>query len=684
MGGLVLGIGELTQSFSVGEPLDGDKAYFTLINGLIVLDLPAKCLSNENLTGTIKNPGTGFYDDNIQVEVPSGELLLPRDLPDGHYHLAVKCSSNEVTHKRNDSGSEQESNGVYQEAEGITTSFVVADGSIADPNISEGSRRFLDIDPSTSNLRSEERASRKQEGRKLDEVFSDDVIVDGSMCVGHDCSNGVSFGSDTIRLKENNLRIHFQDTSSSASFPGNDWRIIINDSTNGGEDHFSIEDSTGGNTVFKIIAGAPENSLYVDADGEVGVGTSTPKMELHVVDGDGPTLRLEQDTTNGWDAQIFDIVSNESNFFIRDVTNGSLLPFRIFPNAPTNSFVISENGDIGLGKQKPDKALHIQEKGGTPTIRLDDNSQDWDISGDTSGFSITDASSSTLPFQIESGASTDSMYVDLNGNVGIGTNTPGKKLHVAGDIQFDGLINGVDFDTLKQNQHDELQTLSLTGSDLYISSGNSVDLSNIGHQEINFDGSTLSISEGSNTVDLSDVGRQELSLDGSTLSISEGSNTVDLSNVGRQELSLDGSTLSISGGTTTADLSNVPARVTLQAALENLDGNDGDKVDIKYGGKAGNGWTMIQNGRILGMSVSTNEPLDGSNVNISVVKDSIVDGSITAGGTLTISDGSSRGYVNFDTALDVSAGDVIKFQVTIDGDEGPDKNAGSLVLLLEQ
>ena len=59
-----------------------------------------------------------------------------------------------------------------------------------------------------------------------DNVIRDDLIVDGSACVGFDCVNGESFGFDTMRLKENNLRLHFQDTSSSASFPSNDWRIM--------------------------------------------------------------------------------------------------------------------------------------------------------------------------------------------------------------------------------------------------------------------------------------------------------------------------------------------------------------------------------------------------------------------------------------------------------------------------
>ena len=37
-----------------------------------------------------------------------------------------------------------------------------------------------------------------------DQVILDDLVVDGSICVGQDCVNGESFGFDTIRLKENN------------------------------------------------------------------------------------------------------------------------------------------------------------------------------------------------------------------------------------------------------------------------------------------------------------------------------------------------------------------------------------------------------------------------------------------------------------------------------------------------
>jgi hypothetical protein len=75
---------------------------------------------------------------------------------------------------------------------------------------------------------------------QADEVILDDVIVDGSLCVGQDCINDEDFQFDTLRLKENNLRIGFTDTSSSAAFPTEDWVIVINESNNGGMNFFVI------------------------------------------------------------------------------------------------------------------------------------------------------------------------------------------------------------------------------------------------------------------------------------------------------------------------------------------------------------------------------------------------------------------------------------------------------------
>jgi hypothetical protein len=203
-----------------------------------------------------------------------------------------------------------------------------------------------------------------------DQLILDDLIVDGSLCVGFDCVNGESFGFDTIRIKENNLRIKAQDTSSTASFPTNDWQITFNDTSNGGANKFSIDDIDGGRTPFTIEAGAPSHSLYVDDGGRIGFGTSTPVADLHVKSGNTPTLRLEQDGSSGFTPQTWDVAGNEANFFIRDATSGSTLPFRIFPGAPSNALTIEGTGDIGMGTTSPEQVLHVQRSGTNPVNAL--------------------------------------------------------------------------------------------------------------------------------------------------------------------------------------------------------------------------------------------------------------------------------------------------------------------------
>ncbi|WP_299628613.1 hypothetical protein [uncultured Tateyamaria sp.] len=224
-----------------------------------------------------------------------------------------------------------------------------------------------------------------------DQVFADDLIVQGSACIGIDCSNGESFGFDTIRLKENNLRIKAQDTSASASFPTVDWQITFNDSSNGGANKFSVDDIDNNRTPFTIEAGSINNALYVDSSGDIGVGTSTPVVEVHAVDGNSPTFRLEQDGSSGFTPQTWDLAGNETNFFLRDVTNGSKLPLRVQPNTPDQTMFMRTTG------------LTINETGANYDLR------------------------------VESDTLTNALFMDGGtGNIGMGTDVPSSKLHITG------------------------------------------------------------------------------------------------------------------------------------------------------------------------------------------------------------------------------------------------------------
>lgn len=106
--------------------------------------------------------------------------------------------------------------------------------------------------------------------------------------------------------------------------------------------------------------------------------------------------------------------------------------------------------------------------------------------------------------------------------------------------------NTIDLSTLITDL--DIQVLTLSGTDLSITRGNTVDLSPM-NQSLNITGTDLSITDG-NTVDLSPM-NQTLSVSGTDLSITDG-NTVDLGfladELDNQTLSLSGNVLSISNG----------------------------------------------------------------------------------------------------------------------------------------
>lgn len=290
-----------------------------------------------------------------------------------------------------------------------------------------------------------------------DNVIPDDLIVQGSACAGLDCVNGEVFGFDTVRLKENNTRLQYDDTSTSAGFPTNNWQIRANSSASGGESFLGFVDqgATGnsetGTIVFQVNAGAPANSVKVSSTGKVGFRTATPVLDLHMNTSDTPAVRFEQNNSGGFTAQTWDIGANEANFFVRDVTGGSRLPFRIRPGAPTSSIDISASGNVGIGTASPDSLLTVstatttvaslQSTGTVGTTRSilqlinpASSGTGWDF-----GYNVDLSSQDFSIRELTAGAITSRFVVKkTTGRVGIGTSSPDQLLSVNGDASKTG------------------------------------------------------------------------------------------------------------------------------------------------------------------------------------------------------------------------------------------------------
>jgi len=294
-----------------------------------------------------------------------------------------------------------------------------------------------------------------------DDVIPDDLIVQGSACVGLDCVNGEVFGFDTIRLKENNTRLQFDDTSG-AGFPTNNWQIRANSSAGGGAsflgfvDQGASGDSETGTIVFEVDAGAPANALKVSSTGRVGLRTATPALDLHITTGDTPAHRLEQTSASGFTAQTWDIAGNEANFFVRDVTGGSRLPFRIRPGAPTSSIDISATGNVGIGTASPAFPLDVTNASASVArfkstaaanavnITLDSTATrntniEYQQGGTNKWFEGNDASNDRFRLaNSNANGNVEVLTVLQTGNVGIGTNAPTDKLSVNGTASKPG------------------------------------------------------------------------------------------------------------------------------------------------------------------------------------------------------------------------------------------------------
>jgi hypothetical protein len=320
------GVSLLTASLLLAAPLSAhSEAEVVIGQGRVALHVAA---SGGGHFLRVSGPG-GYYEESrfAAEEVPHIDLFGPTGQPlaDGTYRWELRS----IAELR------RRGEGVPLDAAVHTGVFSVIDGALADPTA-----------PERSPLK--------------DDVVADDQIVQGSECVGLSCVDGENFGFDVLRLKEFNVRIHMEDVSTAVGFPSNDWRITINDLTNGGANYFAIDDATADRTVFQIDAGAPGSSLHVVSQGDVGLGTSTPGTKLHLVNGNSPALRLEQEGSLGFSPQSWDVVGNETNFFVRDVTHGNTLPFRVRAGAPGDSLFIAQGGDVGLGTDQPGARLDVR------------------------------------------------------------------------------------------------------------------------------------------------------------------------------------------------------------------------------------------------------------------------------------------------------------------------------------
>ena len=235
--------------------------------------------------------------------------------------------------------------------------------------------------------------------------------------------------------------------------------------------------TTGVNAAIKYAAGPLRNDgeltfhtgasasiserLRIDHNGNVGVGTASPASLLEL-EGADPIITLD-DTSAGGYAQVqalngslilmADEGASVSNSIVRfDVDgtermriqrakiavdpDGGNANVMAFSTGTTERMRIDSSGNVGIGEDSPSYKLHIKEVATNPILALQSSTTGtaFIFMGDTADVDAAriayDNTNNLMYFSVN--GNQEAMRIDSSGNVGIGTTSPSKKLHIVG------------------------------------------------------------------------------------------------------------------------------------------------------------------------------------------------------------------------------------------------------------
>ena len=194
-----------------------------------------------------------------------------------------------------------------------------------------------------------------------DQVFGyTDVTIFGKLGIGSSINSSYNFNDNNFALVSSTPNIFFQDTSASSSFPSGDWRIRINDITDGGFDYFSIEYNNTAVSNFKIMAEAPTNAFTILANGNLGFQTATPTEVIEV------SNAVTATSFTGDISNLTNIISsgsastsNTGSTTIGADTDSDSVGALIFKTQNQTRMSIQSNGDTAIGAITPVATLEV-------------------------------------------------------------------------------------------------------------------------------------------------------------------------------------------------------------------------------------------------------------------------------------------------------------------------------------
>lgn len=204
-----------------------------------------------------------------------------------------------------------------------------------------------------------------------------------------------------------------------------------NDGNTAGTTRLSVDHATGDITFH----GATDSMFFDASAGNLGLGTTTPASAIHISE-TTPIIRLEDTNYTNKIGEIKHSNGVTSIQSRNNTANGEIVFERNNGSATSESMRINSSGDVligttaGIGKLVVDSGASAQNalfKNSTTgsIITFEDSTASGTYAASVGGIG------NQLTF-VTNG--TEKVRIDSSGNMGIGTNAPATKLHVAGQI----------------------------------------------------------------------------------------------------------------------------------------------------------------------------------------------------------------------------------------------------------
>lgn len=257
------------------------------------------------------------------------------------------------------------------------------------------------------------------------DLFQEGSIMPERMRIRHDGNVGIGTASpfaDITGWENRSGALHIQGAQPRLRLqddePASDgaWDIV----NHAGDLFFQSREFDGSGN---FVDGSANNTVKITQGGNVGIGTDSPNEMLHIIG----HARVEGPGDAGGSAVLYfgDAVGQPNHRYIAGDISGNILirpsdtSYIGFMGGGQEKMRISPEGNVGIGTDSPDKTL--------------------DVAGDINFSGNIYQNGSVVSFDTAAGGGSGTLWSssgsDLHynaGNVGIGTTSPGHKLHVAG------------------------------------------------------------------------------------------------------------------------------------------------------------------------------------------------------------------------------------------------------------